>query len=153
MESNPNFSAVLDEDLFVVRWHAATVPSVEQLTARLESRRAELGRSLYYIALISADTPQPDEQTRSTMLESIDKTYPSMSKIRAVILGTGFKATFVRSTMTAMTLIAGMRGQHVKVEKTARQAIEHYAQHSGRSAQLVLERLVREGILSGDELG
>lgn len=152
MESNPNFSVVVDEDLFALRWHAVSIESLGRLTTRLGARHAEIGRSLYYIAIIPEGAPTPDDATRDTMIASIAETYPLMATVRVVILGTGFKATMVRSGMAAMTLITGLRGHVVKVDKSPRQAIEHYAKHAKRDAEPILQRLVREGLLQADEV-
>lgn len=151
MESNPNFSIVVDEDLFALRWHEVSIESLGRLSARLSARREELGRSLYYIALVPEGTPQPDDTTRDALVGSIAETYPLMSTVRVVILGTGFRATIVRSGMAAMTLMTGLRGHVVKVDKSPREAIEHYAKHAGRDPSPIVQRLLREGLLRADE--
>lgn len=156
METTPEYSYVTDADLFVLRWKRPTVAALLRLTETLRARAERVGGPLFYIALVSVEEDPPDEATRSAILDSVAQTDAFVSSIRLVIVGSGFKATLVRSGMTAMTLASGLRGYPFRVARNVPAALTDYlsvSTQSKREHEQLVELLVRKGIVKTEELG
>lgn len=85
------------------------------------------------------------------MLDQHARIYEITRAVHLVIIGTSIRQTLMRSVVTSMTLLAGLRGQPFGVSKSVRGLAKVVTQELGRDAEEVLATLVANGIVSAEE--
>jgi uncharacterized NAD(P)/FAD-binding protein YdhS len=152
MPKHPDYDYAADGELFVVRWHQASVGALEHLDGRLTAHRRAVGKPLYYVAVMHADAPHPDEAVRARLLDALAAQHGNLAVARVVILGSGVRVVLMRSGMTAMMLLASRRGHPFRVDKNLRVTAEHIAKQLGRDPNKTLAWLQASGLVGADEL-
>lgn len=127
--------------LHVVRWTIATAPDARRVVEEVAERRAQHKKGLMHgLAIVGEDVPNPDDQARRAMGESMSQLLEHLETVHVVIEGQGFKNTIMRSAMTGMILIGGKRGR-VHIHGSVSSALVALAPVLGTTAEALSRSL------------
>lgn len=146
-----DYETFADGELFIVRWRDPNEEAAAALSAQLEQHHAKLGAKLFFVVLIGADCTSPDKNTRELLLEGHDRIYALTHTVRGVIIGQGFRQTVLRTGITAMMLVAGLRGQPFSMHKTIPELMAAIPSSSRSDSAELLRTLLDSGIISAEE--
>jgi hypothetical protein len=116
------------QNLFVVCWGMPEPTDCARIQRLIPELRARAGKPLEYISVMPADAPTLGEPERKLLLELTDAVLPYCRRMTIVIEARGFRGAILRSTMTAVTLLA-RRHDMLRVVDSIDAAIELSAEH------------------------
>lgn len=147
------FEHIVERELFALRWREPNPEAVGDLNRVIAQRAAEFGAPLIVITILEADTPVPDRATRTAFEEGmLSHGSDVVASYHAVLVGGGLKVTIMRSILTGLMLVVGVRGMKAMVHKELADMAAFIGQQDGHDARRFLDWLGRHAFIPGAEL-
>ena len=140
-----------DRGVIMVRWRRPNPRAVDQLTDQILGQCERAGEPVMVIVIIDHTTPTPDAATRAAFDRGLERFGDRIQGQHVVLLGEGLQMTVIRSVVTTMMLVAGLRGRKIIVDKDIVATTKLVAQRPGRSARGFITWLRTAAILSEAE--
>jgi hypothetical protein len=97
--------------VFFVRWKVPEFSDLARINQSLADAHRTLGRPLFFVAIVPADSQPPDERMRKAFAETMDTVLGHCRTMHFVIEGDGFKHSILRNALAAVLLVRGQRSR------------------------------------------
>ena len=151
MDADADYLFAADRGVIMVRWRRPNPRAVDQLTDQILSKCDEADVPVMVVVIIDHETPTPDGETRTAFDRGLEMFGDRVQGQHIVLLGEGLQMTVIRSVVTTMMLVAGLRGRKVFVHKDIAAITSLVTERSGRSAREFITWLRTRTLLSGAE--
>jgi hypothetical protein len=111
----------IDRAIFVTFRGRPTAAALRMLRADVGKARAEAGRPLVYLSLVSPDPAAFSAELRPVLVDFLKYLHTCCESVHLVIEAKGFEGTIVRSAITAIAMLTRQRG--VIIHSTVEEAI------------------------------
>lgn len=146
------YKLYLDGPVFLVRWWAPSIAAADELLPRILRRHQELGRQLYYAALVGPDCKAPDAATRERFMTGYADMMEACDTVRMVVFGGSLRQVLMRTAISAMAVATRLAGQDFKLDRSLRALAEAIEVDRGVAVEDSLRAWVDEGLCSSEEL-
>ena len=147
------FEHIVERELFVLRWREPAPEAVEALNQVIGRRARDNGGPLTVITIIDAQTPVPDRATRAALEQAMLTHSPDeVSGFHAVLVGEGIKMTIIRSILTGLMIVVGMRGKQATIHRDIAGMAKLIGAREGHDAHAFLDWLCRHTFISSVEV-
>lgn len=140
------------ENVLLVRWQTVTPSDVAAISAWIERVAARSDRPTAYAAVIPTDSPPPDGEARTALLNGHHDIADHCATLRLVILGSGMRQALVRSVSAGFLLATGLKGKGFDIDDDFTKAVDAVADKTGQPVARILNAARDAGIILDREL-